>query len=63
MWVLGGHFGFLVRDKVDRVILDIMNDIVCRQGRELENFVSISSSEMSGMEGQGLGYLEDAVGS
>ena len=39
--VPGGHWGFLIRDMVDRVIPGIMTDILLPDGRYPENFLLI----------------------
>ena len=44
--VLGGHLGFLTRDMDDRVMPDIMNDVLLHQGRYPENLVLISQLEV-----------------
>ena len=51
--------GFLTKDMEDRVIPDVMNDVVLPQGKYPENFVLIYQLEVC-QEG---GYLEDAGGS
>ena len=40
--VLGGHWGFLMQDLEDRVILDTMDDLGGPQGSYPEGFVSLS---------------------
>ena len=51
-------------DLDDRVILDVMDDLILPQGRHPENFVLISLLEVR-QEGEGReeGYLEDIEGS
>ena len=44
--VLGGRWGFLIGDMVDRVILDVMNDVCLPHWRYPESFVLISSLEV-----------------
>ena len=41
-WVIGGRWGFLTGDMEDRVIPDIMNDVLLLQGTYSENLVLIS---------------------
>ena len=57
--VLGGHWEFLTRDMDDKVIPDVILDVLLPQGRYFENFVLISHFEVC-QEG---GYLEDVEGS
>ena len=49
--VLGGRWGILTGDMEDRVILDVMNDVVLPQGKYPENFVLISQLEVCQEEG------------
>ena len=49
--VFGGRLEFLIRDKVDRVIPDVMNDVFLLQGRYPENFVLLSQLEVYQEEG------------
>ena len=62
--VLGGCSGFLTGDMDDRVIPDVISDVLLPQGRHSENFVLISHFEVcqegGGQEG---GYLADIEGS
>ena len=44
--VLGGCWGFLTGDMDERVIADVMNDVLFLQGRYPENFVLISQFEV-----------------
>ena len=44
--VLGGCSWFLSGDVVDRVIPDVMNDVLLLQGKYPENFVLISQLEV-----------------
>ena len=46
MGVLGGQCGFLTGDLEDRVILDVMDDIILPPGRYPENFMLISLLEV-----------------
>ena len=60
---IGGP-GYLTGDTEDRVIPDVMNDVLLTQRRYRKNFVLISQLEVS-QEGGGQerGYLEDVEGS
>ena len=57
--------GFLTGDMEDRVILDVMNDVLLPHGRYPENFVLISQLEVcqEGEAGQEGGYLKEVEGS
>ena len=44
--VLGGRWEFLTRDMDDRVIPDVIPDVLLPQGRYSENFVLISHLEV-----------------
>ena len=44
--VLGGRWEFLTRDMDDRVIPDVIPDVLLPQGRYSENFVLISHFEV-----------------
>ena len=57
--VLGGSLGFLTRDMDDRVIPDVMSNVLLPQGRYAENFMLMSQWEVC-QEGV---YLEDIEGS
>ena len=46
MGVLGGRWEFLTGDLKDRVILDVMDDLVWPQGRYPESFMLISLSKV-----------------
>ena len=62
--VLGGCWGFLTWDMDDRVIPDVISDVLLPQGRYPENFVLISQLEVFREGGgQKVGYLEDVEGS
>ena len=52
------------RDVDDKVIRNVMNDVLLRNGRYPENFMMISQLEVCQEgRGQGGGYLEDIEGS
>ena len=56
--------GFLTGDMEDRVIPDVMNDVLLPQGRYPENFVLLSHFKVcqEGGGGQEGGYLVDIEG-
>ena len=49
---------FMIKDMVDRVIPDVMNDLLIPQGSIPENFMFLSLLEVC-QEGFFMGYLED----
>ena len=53
----------LTRDMDDRVIPDVMNDVLLPQGRYPEHFVWISQLEVCQEGGSRRGYLADIEGS
>ena len=55
--VLGGQLGLLTGDMDDRVILDMLNDVLLPQRRYPENFVLISRLEVRQEGGSRMGVL------